>query len=79
MRVEVSIGGRKFYAFVTSGDGFMCSDERLLRLGLGEVPPDAVADVRVTWPNGDASSYAGLTPGHTWIVVQGEASPFQLH
>ena len=77
-RVEVSLDGRSWVGAKVSGDGYLCSDERILRFGLGEADSESPASVRVTWPSGASQSFEAILPNHSWLIVQDEPVPFQL-
>jgi hypothetical protein len=77
-RVEVSLDGRSWLAAKTSGDGYLCSDERILRFGLGEVDRESPVRVNVTWSNGASQLFEEVVPNHSWLIVQGETVPFEL-
>ncbi len=74
--VQVTSAGQSWTAPLTSGDGYLCSNERLLRFGLGRKAADC--DVTVVWPDGSRQTHVGLQPESRWLLVQGEASPFEL-
>ncbi|TWU03710.1 ASPIC and UnbV [Neorhodopirellula pilleata] len=60
---------------LTAGDGYMCSNERVLHLGLGR--SDQIDQVTVTWPNGSTSEFQDLAVDTTWLIVQGK-EPFEF-
>jgi tetratricopeptide (TPR) repeat protein len=74
--VQVTSGGQTWTAPVTSGDGYLCSNERLLRFGLGN--ETANCDVTVNWPDGRRQTHRGLQPQTQWLLVQGDEVPFRL-
>ena len=47
--------------FVTAGDGYAASNERLLNFGLGATPAGAELAVSVKWPDGAEESFSGVT------------------
>ena len=57
------------------GDGYLCSNERILRFGLG----DAVGEcqVQVTWPDGTSQIYRDLESNTSWLLVQSDAEAFR--
>lgn len=71
-RVTVTAGDQSFAGFQLSGDGYLCSNERILRFGLGG--HDGPCQLRVTWPDGSEESYSDLEPDRLWIVVQGKGT-----
>ncbi len=60
---------------VTSGDGYFCSNERVVRFGLGET--QSVIEVMVRWPNGETQTWTDIEPHEDWLLVQND-SPFKL-
>ncbi len=53
---------------VHSTTGYLSGHPKEQTIGLGS---DAVADVTVRWPGGDASSYPGLRAGRRYVITQG--------
>ena len=70
-RLTVDAGGQEFAAWVTAGDGYFCTDEAVLDLGLGE-QADTVTVV-VAWPSGLQQTFSDLSAGHRYLIVEGEA------
>ena len=58
-----------------SGDGYLCSNERLLRIGLG--PGADSCKLTVLWPDGSTNQYDQLETNRTWLIVQSD-DPFEL-
>ncbi len=73
--VEVACRQEHWMAIQTSGDGYLCSNERTLRFGLGDIG-DATCEVKVTWPDGQSETFEGLTANETWLIVQSQ-QPFK--
>ena len=48
-----------------------------VHIGLGNNAPTPIATT-VTWPDGETASFAALTPGATYRIVQGETKPRRL-
>ena len=73
---EVSgmIGKRKSTAFLTAGDGYLCSNERKLSFGLGDAK--AMTNVTIAWPSGAIESFDTIRAGYTYLIVEGQ-EPFQ--
>lgn len=73
--ITVSQGADQWTGFLTSGDGYLCSNERALHFGLG-ASDDEVA-VTVKWPDGTIQEASALAVNQRWLIVQGQA-PFSL-
>ncbi len=54
---------------LTAGDGYQCSNERIVRFGLGM----NLSSVHVTvkWPDDSEEEFPGLAPDTQWLIVQG--------
>lgn len=74
--VEVQSGDQRWVEAQTSGDGYMCSNERLLHVGLGESSGDC--DVTVKWPGGKQQTFSNLTPNVHWLLVEGDSDAFEM-
>jgi hypothetical protein len=70
-RVTATINGRKFAAQLTTGDGYMASNERRIHIGCGKAK--SVDDVTITWPSGRVEGFGGLASGADYIIVEGSA------
>ncbi len=57
---------------VISGDGYLCSNERVVRFGLGVTPSNI--EVTVRWNNGKTETWTDIQPNHGWLLVQGDAA-----
>jgi len=61
--------------FLTSGDGYLCSNERLLRFA---VPNSGPIRVSVKWPDGTSQVFDDLSGETRWLITQGNPSVFSL-
>ena len=57
--------------FVTAGDGYAASNERLLNFGLGVTPEGADLVASVRWPDGEEEAFAGVTAGGRFLLTRG--------
>ena len=60
--------------WVAAGDGYAAGNERQLVFGLGDTPPGAPLAVRVRWPGGTEETFAGVTAGGRFVLVQGRGT-----
>lgn len=74
--VEVFAGEASYFLARTSGDGYLCSNEPILRQGLGQW--EESCRIRVTWPDGTSQSHENLTTNRTWLITQGDEEPYDL-
>jgi tetratricopeptide (TPR) repeat protein len=56
--------------WLASGDGYLCSNERCIRLGLGMQSRDV--DVTVQWLDGQTQSWTSLETNKEWLLIQDE-------
>ncbi|WP_442510647.1 FG-GAP-like repeat-containing protein [Novipirellula sp. SH528] len=73
--VKIQCGGQQWTSGQTSGDGFLCSNERVIRVGIGNASDDCV--VTVTWPDGQQQQFNRLAVNSRWLLVQGDADAFK--
>ena len=66
--VEVAFSGRKTSHVLTAGDGYACSNERVLIIGLGEA--EKVQSLTVRWPGGNTQSVDRVAVDTEMIIVQ---------
>lgn len=75
--VDVVAGDQKRRVWLLSGDGYMSSNERILKLGVGSTK--TVTDVVVRWPSNEVESFGTLQTGATYLLVEGTGQAFQQH
>ena len=73
--VTIRLGELSWTSTVTAGDGYLCSNERILRFGIGDA--DAISELEITWPDGSSVSHSEMEGNCDWIIVQGH-EPFRL-
>lgn len=73
--VHFTCGGQPRTLWVLAGDGYFCANERILRLGLGNVTQ--VEDVTVTWQDGSSVEYGTLAADAEYLLVENEKVAFQ--
>lgn len=59
-----------------SGHGYLCSNESLIRFGLGEKSDETTVDLQLTWPDGSVQEMTGLEYDAEWLLIQGD-EPFR--
>ncbi|MGB0598576.1 MAG: FG-GAP-like repeat-containing protein [Rubripirellula sp.] len=69
-RVEIAVAGQKRTAWVTAGDGYLCSDEAFVEFGLGLEAE--VTRLVVHWPSGKRQEFTGATPPGRYLAVEGQ-------
>jgi tetratricopeptide (TPR) repeat protein len=74
VRVTTDIGSWKKQ--ITSGDGFQCSNQKLLQFGLGQ--SSQIQSVEISWPSGGSTVFKELAPNASWIIVEGCDQPYRL-
>ncbi len=66
--------GRRRAVWLLSGDGYMSSNERILKAAIGS--SDQADDVSVTWPSGRIESFGTIAAGQTVLLVEGSGEAF---
>ncbi|SMP66849.1 Repeat domain-containing protein [Neorhodopirellula lusitana] len=74
--IQVRTPDRTWTAFQTTGDGYLCSNEQILRVGLG----DGVGhcSITVNWPNGQTQVFSELAVQSNYLLTQGDLDAFPL-
>ena len=75
-RISMKVGDRRRTFQLLAGDGFLCSQQRRVSVGVGGAAN--VDDVIVTWPSGAEESLGSLKPGVDYLLVEGEQAAFPL-
>ncbi|MGI9470922.1 MAG: CRTAC1 family protein, partial [Rubripirellula sp.] len=68
--IRFECNGKERTLWMLSGDGYLCSNERTLRAGLGDAKQ--IANVRVTWQDGTTDSFGDLKSNSEYLLVQGQ-------
>ena len=61
-------------AWVTAGDGYLCSDQATLEFGLGKAP--ILSELQIQWPSGTRQTFKIPQVNQRYLAVEGHA---QLH
>lgn len=72
--VTVDAGGEAWTLWQTGGDGYMCSNENLLHVGLGEGA--SIDKVTIAWPSGTRQEFGSLKPNRRYLMIEGQAEPW---
>ncbi|QDT06154.1 FG-GAP repeat protein [Rubripirellula lacrimiformis] len=59
----------------TSGDGYLCSNQRGLRFA---VPAGLECSIDVQWPDGTKQTHSAISPNADLVVIQGDAHTFAV-
>ncbi len=72
--VHFTAAGRRRAMWLLAGDGYMSSNQRVLRAGVGT--STHVEDVTVTWPSGLVESYGNVAADRVHLFVEGSGKAF---
>jgi tetratricopeptide (TPR) repeat protein len=61
-------GESGIYRQLVAGDGYMCSNQKIVHFGLGG--SDRLTSVEIIWPSGIKESYTDITPDSSWIAIE---------
>ena len=73
-KVSVNVEGRQIHHQLFAGDGYMCSNQRHLQIGIAE--QSEVESIQIMWPSGYTESIGPIAAGTEVTIVEGEGSPF---
>ncbi|TWU57863.1 FG-GAP-like repeat-containing protein [Rubripirellula reticaptiva] len=74
--VHATIDDRMHNAQVTAGDGYMCSNQHRLPIGLAGASD--ITELTIDWPSGNRQTYREIAGGADYLFVEGQDEPFQL-
>ena len=60
--------------WMTSGDGYQCSNESLLNFGIGDAVN--IVELLIHWPSGTTSSYTDLPVNRRYLAIENEPELF---
>lgn len=67
-KVELRCGDQRWVQQVTAGDGYLVSNQRVVRFGLGSVRE--IDELKIHWNSGSEQSFRNLLPGQHFICVE---------
>ncbi|TWU34454.1 FG-GAP-like repeat-containing protein [Novipirellula artificiosorum] len=69
--ITVTFDGKQHKQWVIAGDGYLCTDEPVLEISLGD--PANFESAQIDWPSGATQVFSeGLTLGHRYLIIEGE-------
>ncbi len=74
--VVTTIGAREVKAQLTAGDGYMCSNQRRITLGTGNVAE--ANDLVVIWPSGTREKFGTVLTGRDYLLVEGSGEAYEM-
>ena len=74
--VSMQLGSKRVTAQLTAGDGYMCTNQRRISIGLGAV--DQATEIVVQWPSGLRQTFDFLDAGHDYLLVEGCEDAYSL-
>lgn len=74
--LTVVCGRDRWTSWVTGGDGFLCSNEPFLDVGIG--PHDRIDEVWVKWPSGAEQRFSDIEPNQRYLLTENEERAFIL-
>ncbi len=69
-KVLVTAGGRTFRVDLNGGDGYLCSNDRDLQIGLANATE--VERLEIAWPSGQNDEHSALSTSSTWLIREGK-------
>ena len=74
-KVTVVAGEHQHTAWMIGGDGYMCSNEAIVHVGLGP-ECESVERIKIDWPSGQRDQFTSLSPDQRYLVVEGATQVF---
>jgi hypothetical protein len=74
-RVVLTCGDQHWHAWVTAGDGYLCTDEPVIDLGLGD--RSEIDRLELHWPSGQTQTFRSLAGDTRYLLTEGDPEPFR--
>lgn len=68
--ISVRSGTQTWHAWQTGGDGYMCSNEPVLHIGLGSAT--RIDEVKIDWPSGKTQSFSDIDADQRYLLIEGD-------
>ncbi|MFK8111369.1 MAG: FG-GAP-like repeat-containing protein [Rubripirellula sp.] len=75
-KVTIRCEDQTWVSWVTAGDGYYCTNERVVRFGIG--PADRIRSVTVDWPSGKSQQFESLKSNCQHIIIENIDECFRL-
>ncbi|MGI9470058.1 MAG: ASPIC/UnbV domain-containing protein, partial [Rubripirellula sp.] len=73
-KATVWFDGQRSTHWTTAGDGFLCCDEAVIDIGLGECKQ--VDKIEIVWPSGLRSELEGINVDARYLLIEDQPTPF---
>ena len=73
-RIKVVTDQGMFAQWVTAGDGYLCSDESIIDLGLGVATE--IKRLEVNWPSGERQIFQNIDVNQRYLLIQNQDQPY---
>jgi tetratricopeptide (TPR) repeat protein len=73
-KVTIQCDKERWTSWVTSGDGYMCTNEPVMHFGVGDY--DRIDRIEVEWPSGKSQLIENQPVNHRYLMVEGDL-PYQ--
>ena len=74
--IRAQVNGRQITAQLTAGDGYQCSNQRILIVGLGAAT--GVQSLEVHWTSGLTQRFQDLPGDRRFLLTEGQDKPLEL-
>jgi hypothetical protein len=68
--------GRRLVRQLTAGDGYQCSNQRALVIGMRRA--ESTRSIRVAWPSGHTQTWNGIACDREWLLIEGRSAAAEL-
>ncbi len=75
-RVRILIDGRWHTNWITAGDGYLASNERIVSFGLGD--SGTIEQLEIHWPDDSESSFENVPADQRLLIIQSHKQTFEL-
>jgi len=75
-KITINTSGQTRTGQMLAGDGYQCSKERCITIGMGDA--NRVDSVKVVWPDGSSDTFESLQAGEDYLLIEGSGNAFAL-
>lgn len=68
-KITIRAGAESWTGWVTGGDGYMCTNEPVIHIGIGEIT--TIDEAKISWPLGQTQSVKNIPANHRYLVTEG--------
>ncbi len=73
--IRLQVGNENWTSWQIGGDGFLCSNQQRIDVGIGSA--ETIDRVDVIWPSGQTQQFTRLPANHCYLIIEGDEEAYR--